>query len=246
MSKIPPSIIGVSSTLLADRYTHSDLDSLFLSAGFPDDPPVGNKVTKCQHWMRAANEQCPDALARLGRVIAEYMEEPAPTPVMSWTREDISEPDPRDKLRQAFGREGLAYMRGGYIVGATVAGPSISLAERIETEGIAALENEYRRAYAHVETDPAAALTAACAILESICKTYLESSGHALPAKQVLGTLWSETSKHLGLHPAQVAEVDLKRILQGLANVAEGVAALRTHEGSAHGRSGHSSAETPR
>lgn len=246
MSKIPPSIIGVSGTLLAERYTHSDLDSLFLSAGFPGDPPEGNKVTKCQHWMRAANNAFPDALARFGRIISEFMEEDGPQPFASWTGEIETQPDPRDRLREALGREGLTYMRGGNIIGTSIAGPSRSLAERLQTEGIGALEEEYRRAYAHVEADPPAAVTAACAILESLCKTFLETEGAALPSKQALGPLWAETSKHLGLQPGQLADDDLKRILQGLAGVADGIAALRTHEGSAHGRSGLNAQGKPR
>lgn len=244
MTKIPPSVIGVTGRVLADRYTHSDLDSLFLSAGFPGDPPEGNKVTKCQHWMRAANNACADALARFGRVISEYMDEPPPEPWTSWAGgEQISEPDPRDKIREAMAREGLTYVRGGGIVGASIGGPSRSLAERLQTEGIAALEEEYRRAYAYIESDPPAAVTAACAILESVCKTYLEMEGVLLPSKQVLRSLWSETSKRLGLNPRELADDDLKRILQGLSSVADGVAALRTHEGSAHGRSGHNASD---
>ncbi len=80
-------------------------------------------------------------------------------------------------------------------------------------------------------------MTAACAILESVCKTYLEEEGHALPSKQVLGSLWSEVAGHLGLTPKVIADDDLKRILQGLYSIADGVAALRTHAGSAHGHS---------
>jgi hypothetical protein len=41
----------------------------------------------------------------------------------------------------------------------------------------------------------------------------------------------------LGLSPKDIADDDLKRILQGLYSLADGIAALRTHEGSAHGRS---------
>lgn len=81
-----------------------------------------------------------------------------------------------------------------------------------------------------------AATTAACAILESICKVYLEEEGKELPSKQTLGPLWNEVAKHLGLLPKDMADDDLRQILQGLFSIAAGVAALRTHEGSAHGR----------
>lgn len=97
------------------------------------------------------------------------------------------------------------------------------------------MEIEYQRAYSQVESDPPAALTAACAILETVCKTYLEAEGHPLPSKQVLGPLWTETAAQLGLSAKDMVDADLRQVLSGLSSVAVGVAALRTHGGSAHG-----------
>ncbi len=111
------------------------------------------------------------------------------------------------------------------------------MAERIKENGLTALETEFQCAYATIEKDPNAAATSACAILESVCLTYLEAENHAVPAKRVLGQLWKETAKHLGLSPKDLADEDLKKILQGLFSIADGVAALRTHHGSAHGKS---------
>jgi hypothetical protein len=150
------------------------------------------------------------------------------------------------QIARAFGREALSYQRGGYILGAALTGPSRSLADRLRSEGIAVLDQEYQRAYATIESDPPAAVTAECALLESVCKTVLEAEGQTLPAKQVLGSLWSETAKNLGLQPGKLADDNLKRILQGLYSLADGVAAIRTHEGSAHGRSGYEIPNRPR
>ena len=49
-TRIPPSVIGVTAPILAHSYTHSQLNALFLSAGFPGDSPPGNKVDKCLGW----------------------------------------------------------------------------------------------------------------------------------------------------------------------------------------------------
>jgi hypothetical protein len=113
----------------------------------------------------------------------------------------------------------------------------MSLAERIKADGVQVIEIEYERAYKTLESDPGAAVTAACAILESVCKSYLEAEGQQQPGKQVLGQLWGVVADHLGLAPKALADNDLKRILQGLYSVADGVAGLRTHAGSAHGQS---------
>lgn len=233
--RIPPSIIGTVAPILAERYTHSDLNSLFYAAGFEGDAPTGNKVHKCQEWLRSANKDgADDALERFGRLIAEYMDAELAT-IRPWDPDPSEQPDPRDAIQAALAREGLAYQRGGFIMGAALTGPSRSLGDRLKTQGTQALETEYQRAYAQVEADPPAAVTAACAILETTCKTYLEAEGHPLPNKQVLGSLWTETSAHLWLSPKDVADVDLKQILSGLSSIAVGVAALRTHKGSAHG-----------
>ena len=80
-------------------------------------------------------------------------------------------------------------------------------------------------------------MTAACAIIEAVCKHYLETENIPLPNKQTIAPLWTEVAKNLGLSPGQMADDDLKQILSGLFSIAAGVGALRTHEGSAHGHS---------
>ena len=246
MPVIPPALIGVTAPILDYSYTHSQLDSLFMSAGFPGDPPQGNKTQKCQVWMRNANayhqrSESPqiDPLELFGRLIAELMDSPPAPASYDWRNPDAPpRPNAHDQIKEAFAREGLSYVRGGHILGAALTGPSRSLADKIKTQGVPAIEIEYERAYKQVTADPAAALTAACAILESVCKVYLEANGQPLPNKQVLGNLWPEVARHLGLSPKELADDDLKRILTGLFSIADGVAALRTHEGSAHGREG--------
>ncbi|SPU45930.1 Uncharacterised protein [Brevundimonas diminuta] len=244
-SKIPPALIGTAGPILAARYTHPRLDALFMSAGFPGDPPEGTKEAKALAWLRLANKECDDPLARFAHLIAEFMDtEPKPPVQPLWPGQDTPvETDPRDAIHDALRREGLTYRRGGHIAGGSLSGPSKSLAERLAKEGVQAVETEYERAYAQVENDPPAAVTAACAILEAVCKTYLETENHPLPSKQVLGALWAETSSHLGLNPKDIGDADLKRILSGLTSIADGVAALRTHEGSAHGRANASTVE---
>jgi len=73
-------------------------------------------------------------------------------------------------------------------------------------------------------------------LLRGSFRHYLETEGVTLPNKQTLAPLWSETARHLRLSPGQLADDDLKQILAGLFSIAGGVAALRTHEGSAHGQ----------
>ena len=83
-------------------------------------------------------------------------------------------------------------------------------------------------------------MTAACTIVEAVCKHYLETENIPLPNKQTIAPLWTEVAKNLRLSPGQMADDDLKQILSGLFSIAAGVGALRTHEGSAHGHANKS------
>jgi hypothetical protein len=208
-----------------------------MQAGFPGDPPDGNKTQKCLSWLRRANTECADPLSLFGSLIAEMMDgEPT-----EWRLEQYAKNgDSRERIRTVLGKEQLSYQRGGYIIGANLKGPSKSLAELLKSGGLAAIDLEYQRAYTTIGSDPGAAVTAACAIVEAVCKHYLETEGISLPAKQTIAPLWTEVAKHLGLSPGQMANDDLKQILSGLFSIAAGVGPLRTHEGSAHGHANKS------
>jgi Abortive infection C-terminus len=237
MTQIPPALIGTTAPILDTHYTHAELNALFMQAGFPGDPPEGNKIQKCLSWMRRANGESPDPLRLFGILIAELMDgEPT-----QWRLEQYAKDgDAREKIQIVLGKEQMNYQRGGHIIGANLMGPSKTLSELLKADGLSAVEVEYQRAYATIGTDPGSAITASCAILEAVCKHYLETENVPLPSKQTIGPLWSEVAGHLGLSPAQMSDDDLKKILSGLFSIASGVGALRTHEGSAHGHANKS------
>lgn len=240
MTQIPPSIIGAAAHVLEGWYTHAQLNALFDSNSFPGDEPVGtNKLEKCRQWLRRGNTELPDPLASFGQLIAEMMDsEMAPPYRAAWDTSPLEEvPDPRNRIINALAKEGLSYSRGGYIHGANLVGPSKSLRERLKTNGMQTVETEFKRAYDSIESDPPQAVTAACSILEALCKNYLDIEEEEGPNKQVLGNLFPQVMTHLGLSPKDLVDDDLKQILTGQYSIATGVAALRTHAGSAHGRS---------
>lgn len=232
--RIPPSLIGLLGAVLIQDYTHDQLDSLFMSASAPGDPPVGSKLNKVQDWLRRTNKEHEEPLKVLGEILGEYLDTPHPysldDPPADWTERRV-------RVREALTKEGLTYQRGGHIFGRTLGEPSRTLEEEIRRRNVPAVEQEFRRAYENVERDPPAAVTAACAILESICKTFLEDSNLTVPSKLSLGPLWEATREGLKLTDATVSDEDLRKILKGLSSIADGVGSLRSHAGSAHGRS---------
>jgi len=103
------------------------------------------------------------------------------------------------------------------------------------------VSRDLERALASAEKDPEDAVTAACSTVESVCRSILIELGDSLPDKKDIKALFGAVRKPLGLGADRpdldplIAD-DVRKILSGLATVVEGIGALRTHGGDAHGR----------
>ncbi len=103
------------------------------------------------------------------------------------------------------------------------------------------VHRDTERALQQASGDPEDAVTAACSMLESVCRSILVELGEPLPSKKDLNHLVGAVQGCLNLSPTRSdlpkeTEDDIRRILGGLATVANGIGALRTHAGDAHGR----------
>jgi hypothetical protein len=66
----------------------------------------------------------------------------------------------------------------------------------LKDRDLAGVDKEFERALANVEKDPPAAITAACSILESLFKVYIEDNNAIeMPTDQSLKPLWKTASK---------------------------------------------------
>lgn len=229
---IPAPLIAVVSEAVSSWETHATLDSLFLYAGAPGDPPLGSKHAKALEWLRRVNkaDTVEYPLAVLGRIIEGYIEQDLDPKNMN----DAKCIERNSSIQNALERANLQYAPGGQIISA-LAAPSRTLADMIRGRDLATINLEFERAHENVEHEPRDAVSAACNILESICKTYIEDESLELPQKQDLQPIWSVVRKDLGFDPGQVADRDLQEILSGLLAVVSGIGALRTHASSAHG-----------
>lgn len=231
---IPLRVVGVVAQVLGDHYySHSRLNTLFWEAGAPGDPPQGNCVDKCSRWLRRINDD-PDVqpLDVLGRILAEFME--YDIEYLGATGEQWRAG--RERIRKILEREGLSYYAGGRVISLVAGPPARALAELVRAKDLPAIQVEFERALSSLETDPPAAVTAACAILEALFKVYIEDEQLELPNSQTVKPLWAVVQKHLGLDPSRLVDQDLARILGGLSSVVDGIGTLRTHASSAHGR----------
>jgi hypothetical protein len=230
-NKIPNSLIGAVSSVLAEYYySHSTLNSLFMESGAPGGVPEGNCETKCSSWLRRCNDDTTvEPLQVIGQVIQKLMD----TEPNDWDQKI----GPRqERIRASLAKNQLTYQMNGVITLAGTSPAAKSLVAYFKASDFSSIEAEFQRAIAHVDRDPHAAITAASAIIEALCKIYIEMHGLEMPSKQTIAPLWKVVQQHLGLNIDPTLQDDQKRILQGLASIVDGVGAYRTHIGSAHGR----------
>ena len=100
---------------------------------------------------------------------------------------------------------------------------------------------EIARALPNLEDDPEDAVTAACSLIEAVCRSILIELRLPLPPKRDIDGLIRAVQEPLGLSPGRSdlppeIEADIRQTLSGLTSVAKGIGALRTHGGDAHGR----------
>lgn len=230
---IPNPVIAVVAEVLGEHYySHSKLNTLFMEAGAAGDAPDGNCAQKCMSWLKRTNaDSAADPLGVLGGIIMQLMETGGGSALSGAAQ--IRER--RRRINAVLARTGLAYHARGVVLAGGQAPPVADLNEALRRRDIPALDVEFKRALASLESDPPAAVTAACSLLESLFKVILQEEGVPLPTKETIKPLWAAVQERLGLNPASVADDDIRRVLSGLTSVVDGIGALRTHAGSAHG-----------
>jgi len=103
------------------------------------------------------------------------------------------------------------------------------------------IAQQISRMEASVITDPALAIGTAKELVESCCKTILEARRVSFSMSADLLDLMKLTVKELELTPDDIPEKakasgTMKRLLSSLAMIAQGIAELRNHYGTGHGR----------
>ena len=230
--QIPNPLIAEVSDALAWFHTHSQLGVIFQRSGAPGDPPQGNKIDKCSEWLSRTNsEEDVSSLTVLGGVLEEFLEKDSSSYPFGPELQQRQE-----RVKQTLARFGLTYQQGGRILGGNTATPTRTLQTIIRGRDLGGLEAEFNRTLSLVESDPPAAVTAASAIIESLCKVYIQDNGLQIPSDQSVKPLWRTVQGHLGLDPRSAADQDMARLLGSLSGIVGAIGAFRTHAGSAHGR----------
>jgi len=148
-------------------------------------------------------------------------------------------------LNARLSYDGLELQRVGRQVRLGASGRSASvvdaLAGAISVIDFDTVHRDFDRALASAESDPEDAVTSACSVVESVCRSVLLELGEPLPSKKDIQGLYQAVREPLGLTPDKPGVPDdiandVRTILGGLNSVVNGVGSLRTHGGDAHGR----------
>lgn len=109
---------------------------------------------------------------------------------------------------------------------------SEKLSEKINKIDFDTVRAEIERARTSVESDPGIAITAACAMLESLFRSIIVALNRPLPTDKAIASLYKEIRTPLALSNDDGEST----ILKNLAALAQGLGTYRTQNGSAHGR----------
>ena len=214
------------------------IEAFFLDCGCDMRIGSSSRVPATIEFLRTLAVR-PDADEALKRIILRVCD----------PRDYLSAPDKaaavRDYMNAAMEADGLAVtLVGGkaHIVERTGTGlivePFISKVAKLDFDTV---QTEIARALPSLATDPEDAVTAACSLIEAVCRSVLIELGLPLPAKRDIDGLLRAVQEPLGLSPGRIdlpteVEQDIRQILGGLTSVTKGIGALRTHAGDAHGR----------
>ncbi len=213
-----------------------EIEQFFLDCGLDMRVGSSSRVPTTMEFLRSVAIQDPDALTRVLVRVADprdYLDDPAKGQAVL------------ARLNAALEADGHAIsVVGGKpeLVTRAASGAIVSaVAEKTAVLDFDTVQRDIARAQKGLSDDPEDTITAACSLIESVCRSILIELGLPLPPKKDIDGLIRAVQEPLGLSPGKTnlppeIEADVRQVLGGLTSVAKGIGALRTHGGDAHGR----------
>lgn len=98
------------------------------------------------------------------------------------------------------------------------------------------VQKDWSKALELRNSDPEGAIRQGRTLLETVCKHILEEAGVAYREKDDLPQLYRSTAEVLQLSPSQQTEEIFKQVMGGCFSVVQGLGAIRSKHGDAHGK----------
>jgi hypothetical protein len=216
------------------------IEQFFLDCGLDMRIGTGSRVPATTEFLRRTAEHYDgNGDTYVTRIIErvcdprDYLAEPAKATAV------------REHLNRALAPDGLAVaIVGGkaLLVERQGSGAIVQpFIQKVATLDFDTVQVEIARALPNLEEDPEDAVTAACSLVEAVCRSILIELKLPLPPRKDIDGLIRAVQEPLGLSPGRSdlpaeIEADIRQTLSGLTSVAKGIGALRTHGGDAHGR----------
>ncbi len=235
---IPLEIIAFLSKELPQFNSHTELDTLFLSAGIASDSiPNENREKKVQRKLSNINDSCSEPIQKL-EILLNEATKPVTGNDVSFvylkTREEKKKTF-KENIETELNKHGFAYINGKILPSKSLSPASITLSDLIKNRNVESINREFDRAIKNLNTNPLDAISSACNILESILKVYILEKGLELPNTQILKELWKVVKEDFKFGLSKLGQDDLQKINSGITSIIDGIASIRTHESSAHG-----------
>lgn len=116
-NRIPAPLISLIADNISSIETHAGIDSLFMYADAPGEPPLGSKPAKCLEWLRLINQQSENPLAVVGLIIEGYMEYEATNAESSYMSFGVNVEDKKQKFKEklikSLDKYDFVYEQGG-------------------------------------------------------------------------------------------------------------------------------------
>lgn len=236
---IPLEIIAFLSKELPQFNSHTELDILFLSAGIASDSVANeSKEKKVKRKLLNINDSDSKPIQKLEILLNKATESVMGIDFLSGYKktQEESKKKFKENIEKELSKHGFAYIDGKILLSEYLSPASRTLSELIKNKDVESINRKFCRALENLNTNPLDAISAACNILESIFKVYISEKGLEKPNKQTLSELWTIVKGNFNFGLEQLEQQDLHKIHSGIVSIMNGIAAIRTHASSAHGR----------
>lgn len=232
-------------------WTLGEIDDAFdgqdISRSTDYDPPLsGQRRSRVEQYYHSLDFRKPADVRKVLKVYEEILDELATS--QRW------EPADRQallaRLVKTLHSDGYHYQNGRLVTVAS--NPGIAELHSIATAmDIPHLHQQIERMVQAVDSDPRLAIGTAKELIETTCKTILTDRGKTLEGTWDVMELVKATRKELQLSPDDIpdqakAADTIKRLLNNLATVVQGLAELRQPYGTGHGQQGRARGLRPR
>ncbi len=231
-----PTIAIIKSALVA-IHTHSSMRNAFEQYGFEEHigTSISNKLDRAGAHLDQQDWADPAIVKQLLGLLEQRFAE-----MLAFAADAVEKNEACQRIlkalrdREGYEWDGLRFVPGG-------ATALVHAAETAAEFDLDSLQNELRRIFASVETDPDDAITAAKCLIEATCREILNDFGEQPDNGIELGPLTKQTLKHLQLLPEQVDNASkgadaAKKVLHSLGTSIQGLGELRNLYGDAHGK----------